>query len=607
MEYLENGSLANRLEAGPLEVAEAVALFREITEGVVSAHNRGVLHCDLKPANVLLGPDLKPRLADFGQARLADEHLSSLGTLFYMAPEQAAPGSAPDARWDVYALGALLYCLLTGEPPYRDAPGAAAVDEPPRLEERLARYRKVLETAPRPHGHRRAGVDRALAEIINRCLAVRPEKRYPNAQAVLAALDARARSRARRPLLVLGAVGPVLLLGLMALQIRANLLTAVQQSREALIDEVRISNEFAAQAMAGKVAGKIDRRWRTLEYEAADPQFQRRLRAARLKPLGTPEQSDLQDWLVSRQQAHPDMPAELWGVFDDAGTMLAFSPRNPELERRFIGGNFANRDFFNGLDSDGNDALPAGPPLTRVHRSKVFHTRISEAREVAFSVPVWDGSRAPGAPRLGVLGMMVGVGGFMEVRGGDQLSKDQVAMLIDLRPDQEGRRGVVLDHPYLAQLRKDRAPAERLVYFVDPQQFDRGPWAPDARDPVAEACPEYAGRWLAASAPVRLDETQQGGDTGWVVVVEKRYDTAIGPVQRLEKSMLARGGLTLAIAAAVITALWGFVIVVLNNSPGSRLVAWVRRRAGLRTERPTPAGGTVAPSAAPRRSTPAGT
>jgi hypothetical protein len=355
--------------------------------------------------------------------------------------------------------------------------------------------------------------------------------------------------------------------------------------------------------MAGKVAGRIDRRWRTLEYESADPQLQRRLRAARLKPLGTPEQRDLQDWLVSRQQAHPDMPSELWAVFDDAGTMLAFSPRDAELERRFIGGNFADRDFFNGLASDSKDAQAPAPPLTGVHRSKVFHTRFSEARQVAFSVPVWDGSRAPGAPRLGVLGMMVGVGGFMEVHSGEDLSKDQVAMLIDLRPDQEARRGVILDHPYLARLRKEKAPAERLVFFVDPQQFDRGPWDSNARDPVADACPDYAGRWLAASAPVRLDETEQARDTGWVVVVEKRYDTAIGPVQRLQTSMLARGGLTLAIATAVITGLWGFVLVVLNNSPGSRLAGWLRRRAGLVTERPTLGGRTGVPPAAPRPST----
>jgi hypothetical protein len=162
-----------------------------------------------------------------------------------------------------------------------------------------------------------------------------------------------------------------------------------------------------------------------------------------------------------------------------------------------------------------------------------------------------------------------------------------------------------LDHPYLGRLRKEKAPAERLVFLVDPQHFDRGPWDPDARDPVADASPDYAGRWLAASAPVRLDETKQAGDTGWVVVVEKRYDTAIAPVQRLHTRMLAQGGLTLAIAMAVITGLWGFVIVVLNNSPGSRLVAWVRRRAGLRTERPTQAGATGVSLAAPRSSTPA--
>jgi hypothetical protein len=606
MEYLESGSLAKRLEAGPLEVTEAVTLFREITEGVVTAHNRGVLHCDLKPANVLLGPDRKPRLADFGQARLAEEHISSLGTLFYMAPEQAAPGSAPDARWDVYALGAMLYCLLTGEPPYRDAPGAESVSEAPRLEERLTRYRNIVETAPRPCGHRRRpGVDRALVEIVNRCLAVRPEKRYPNAQAVLYALDARARSRARRPLLVLGAVGPVLLLGLMALQTRVQLLAAIQQSSEALIDDARVSNVFAAQAMAGKVAGRIDRRWRILEHEADETQLQQRLGAARRKALGTPEQKDLQSWLVSRQQAHPDVPADLWAVFDDAGTMLAFSPGDPELERRFIGRNYADRDFFNGLAGDRKDAPSPAQPLTGVHRSKVFHTQLSDTRNVAFSVPVWDGNRTPGAPRLGVLAMMVAVGGFMEVRSGDNLSKDQLAMLIDLRADQEGRRGAILDHPYLAQLRQEKAPAERLAFFVDPQQLERGSWDPDARDPVADACPDYDGRWLAASAPVQFDEREQAGDTGWLVVVEKRHDAVIGPVQRLQASMLARGGLTLAIAMAVVTALWGFVIVILNNSPGSRLAAWVRRRAGLRTEGATQVGATAVPATAPHASTPA--
>ncbi len=606
MEYLEKGSLAQLLAAGPLPVAQVAELFHQITEGIISAHNRGVLHCDLKPANVLLGPDDKPRLADFGQARLADEHLSALGTLFYMAPEQATPGAAPDARWDVYALGALVYCLLTGAPPHRHDEGSRTVEEVTGLSERLVRYRNLVESAPRPRGHRSVpGIDRALAEIISRCLTVRPEKRYQNAQQVLHDLNARARSRARRPLLVLGALCPVLLLGLMAAQLGENLSAAVRQSTDALVDEVRVSNEFAAQAMAGKVAGKIDRRWRTLEHEASDAQLQKLLAAASGKAIDGPEQAALADWLVERHKAHSDVPAETWAVFDEKATLLARSPRNPEVERQFLGRTYPDRDFFNGLGHD-RQGGPA-PPLTRVHRSNVFHSQLSGTRKVAFSVPVWPGSRAKDARPIGVLIMTVEVGGFMEVRSADHLSKDQVAILIDQRPDQEGRAGAILDHPYLARLRRDKQPEERLAYFIDdPLKLTRDSWDPDARDPVAGASAEYGGQWLAASAPVRLDEREQGRDTGWVVVVEKRYDAAVGPVQRLQASMLRRGGWTLALATAVVTALWAFVLVVLNNSPGSRLVTWLRRRVRLGTERSTQAGATGAPSAAPPRSTAAG-
>ena len=178
MEYLEQGSLADRIAAGPLPVDEAVALFRDVATGLVHAHGKGVLHCDLKPANVLLDQDGKPRLADFGQSRLSTEQAPALGTMFYMAPEQADLEAVPDARWDVYALGALLYCMLTGGPPYRTGKTVDAFERTPDLNERLRHYRETIEQSPPPSAHRKVrGVDKMLAAIVDRCLAVDPSKR----------------------------------------------------------------------------------------------------------------------------------------------------------------------------------------------------------------------------------------------------------------------------------------------------------------------------------------------------------------------------------------------------------------------------------------------
>src|SRR4029077_892458 len=114
-----------------------VSLLREVAVGLAHAHNKGILHCDLKPANILLDQDGKPRLADFGQARLTAEHSPALGTLFYMAPEQADLTAVPDARWDVYALGALLYSMLTGHPPHRTEAAATEMRTAETLTERL--------------------------------------------------------------------------------------------------------------------------------------------------------------------------------------------------------------------------------------------------------------------------------------------------------------------------------------------------------------------------------------------------------------------------------------------------------------------------------------
>ncbi|HMU39498.1 MAG TPA: serine/threonine-protein kinase [Pseudomonadota bacterium] len=97
MEYLPHGSLEDRLRNGPLPISEAVHVAKVVARALGNAHGRGILHCDLKPANVLFDGNGKPRLCDFGQARLSTDQKPSLGTFFYMAPEQADLLAVPDA------------------------------------------------------------------------------------------------------------------------------------------------------------------------------------------------------------------------------------------------------------------------------------------------------------------------------------------------------------------------------------------------------------------------------------------------------------------------------------------------------------------------------
>ncbi|MBA4191086.1 MAG: hypothetical protein C0467_24135 [Planctomycetaceae bacterium] len=177
MEYLPGGSLADRVKArGPLPPREATALVANLAAAVAHAHSRGVVHRDIKPANVLLTADGDPRLTDFGLAKVGRSDLSVtgqvLGTPAYMAPEQASGKvHAVGTPADVYALGAVLYDLLTGRPPFAGNSAAATIH-------------MVLASEPERLRKHDPAVPRDLETICLKCLEKEPEKRYPTAQAV---------------------------------------------------------------------------------------------------------------------------------------------------------------------------------------------------------------------------------------------------------------------------------------------------------------------------------------------------------------------------------------------------------------------------------------
>ncbi|MGE3807007.1 MAG: serine/threonine-protein kinase [Gemmataceae bacterium] len=178
MELVEGGSLAARLKDGPLPPRAAAQLTRTLAEAVAFAHQQGVLHRDLKPANVLLTADGSPKLTDFGLAKLIDGDEPQtvtdaiMGTPSYMAPEQAGATVQPVGTYtDVYALGAILYETLTGQPPFRG--------------ETPAQTRALVQAMePADPAKARPDIPTALAAICLKCLEKKPALRYSSAQAL---------------------------------------------------------------------------------------------------------------------------------------------------------------------------------------------------------------------------------------------------------------------------------------------------------------------------------------------------------------------------------------------------------------------------------------
>lgn len=599
MEYVENGSLGAYLASGPPSVEESVRISQQICGALIEAHGAGVLHCDLKPDNVLLDAQFQVRLCDFGQSRMSHEQSPALGTLYYMAPEQADLDAIPDARWDVYAVGAIMYHLLTGQPPYRDAAIQRRLESTDSLPDRLQVYQRHIRDSPPPNLHQSVkGVDKQLANVIDQCLVADPRERLPNAQAILTKLANRERNRSRRPLLLLGVLGPILLMCAVFPIFFGAIKETVREAESRQINSAQAANTLIARSQANALKEELEHRLQELEQIVSREEVVRVLTELMQRPsdevVAEIEEfhsasfdkrplwlQELDTWHQRAQDHNSNQGKSLdasWFLQDASGRQLWRRDYS-----NTVGKNWAWRDYFHGgTKYTAMTAPPDLKPIRQPHVSLPFVSKATDQYMVALSVPV----RTRSNEVIGVFARTLHLGALQRALGQDIQGKDSGSRVITLA-DRRGK-SQLLDHRLLTpEMFADQEAAETEAMFQQLHLCEATLKKIESRMPATEvnantgealdiredqyvdpvgklkgnpSANDFDRDWIAAISLMKSDKMP------WLVIVQQDRLGALEPMQSMEREAFRQLVYAALVSIAILAGIWLFVWQALRRS-----------------------------------------
>ncbi len=525
-----------------VELRKLLNHFVSVAYTIAYAHERGVVHCDLKPQNILLGAfgetyvidwglavGISPSKRNFsGVAERRDAH--GAGTEGFSHPEQLEGVHSPHRAWDIYALGAVLYKLLTNRVTTDARLRGRSEEEGKGAADEIRKPRVVDRSIPAPlesiclqalgigegHHYERAS---ELADDV---------QRYLSGEAVVGHTEAfwEKVSRWQRSHQGATKIAGILLLMLISVLVLSSL--SLWQFAQTNEEKTRESLQTAVKLAAQTIALEMNNRWQALNLAARDPKLLTALEAMKAGEdrVGS---ALLQARIKYHRNSFQNLKSDSWFLCTAHGQQVARFPVSNRSTGRFYG----HRDYFHGNGQDypemlAEDELPGDPPYIEApHHSVVYESTSSRSLKVAYSVPVYVNPGTDEEEFVGVIGMSVKLGEFRILSTG--LLENHHLILVDLRDDwleEEARKGLILHHPQLGeQVRgqpgdeaRARLAQKLVTRLINLPANDPGFYLEDFVDPVTNS--QKGALATFAKVKVRID----GGtaeDSGWAVIVQE--------------------------------------------------------------------------------------